>query len=81
MKTLFWCANEYLRQADWRDLALLKSCRGAAGMAAGICLPKRLRTPALAAAVAVFLLTYLLLMGDFISVCARAAGRSTDKTA
>ena len=70
MKKLLSLADAWLGCATWRDLALVKLCLFAAGMAAGLALPlrKRDRWIALGAAGAVFLGTYIPVMVKFIGV-------------
>ena len=43
MKNLFAIADEYLRQSDWRDLALIKFCLFSMGVLAGVLVPKNRR--------------------------------------
>lgn len=43
MKNLFAIADEYLRQSDWRDLALIKFCLFSMGVLAGVLAPKNRR--------------------------------------
>ena len=56
MKNLFAIADEYLRQSDWRDLALIKFCLFSMGVLAGVL------------AAATFVVTYLPLMAKFFGV-------------
>ena len=62
MKFLFKSADAYLRQCDWRDLALVKFCLFSMGLIAGISLPPKAKKPAIATAAAVFAATYIPLM-------------------
>lgn len=62
MKFLFNSADAYLRQSDWRDLALIKFCLFSMGVIAGALLPPRAKKPAIAAAATVFAATYIPLM-------------------
>ena len=62
MKFLFRSADAYLRQCDWRDLALVKFCLFSMGLIAGISLPRKAKKPAIATATAVFVATYIPLM-------------------
>ena len=45
MKKLFDSADIYLRQADWKDLALIKFCLASIGLLAGLQIPKKHRLP------------------------------------
>lgn len=40
MKCLFDSANEYTRQSDWKDFALVKMCLAAIGVLIGLHTPK-----------------------------------------
>ena len=62
MKNLFAIADEYLRQSDWRDLALIKFCLFSIGLIVGMQVPKEKRKVVCAAAAAVFLAAYIPLM-------------------
>ena len=42
MKTLFESANVYLKQADWKDLALVKFCLFSMGLLCGCFVPKKI---------------------------------------
>ncbi len=68
MKKLFGYADEYLRQSDWRDLALVKFCLMSIGLMIGMFIPKEKRKLALPAAAGVFLLTYVPLMSKFFRI-------------
>ncbi len=72
MKFLFRSADAYLRQCDWRDLAFVKFCLFSMGLIAGISLPHKAKKPAIAAAAAVFVATYIPLMvkyGKIVQEC------------
>ena len=47
MKKLFTVADEYVRQSDWKDLALIKFCLAAIGVLIGMHIPREKRKPAL----------------------------------
>ena len=64
MKNLFAIADEYLRQSDWRDLALIKFCLFSMGVLAGVLVPKNRRK----LAAATFVVTYLPLVAKFFGV-------------
>lgn len=68
MKKLFDSANEYLRQSDWRDIAVLKFCLISLGLLAGMQVPEKYRKPACIAASAVFTATYIPTMTKFLSI-------------
>lgn len=68
MKNLFAIADEYLRQSNWRDLALIKFCLFSMGVLAGVLVPKNRRKLVVSLAAATFVVTYLPLMAKFFSV-------------
>lgn len=80
MKFLFRSADAYLRQCDWRDLALVKFCLFSMGVIAGIALPPKAKKPAIAAAAAVFVATYIPLMAKYGKIVAGML-KSTEQTA
>jgi len=68
MKKLFECADQYVRESDWKDLALVKFCLCAVGVMIGLCVPKEKRKYPFLVAGAVFLATYIPLMIKFAKV-------------
>ena len=68
MKRLFAGADEFLRESDWRDLALVKFCLFSIGLLAGLQVTERRRQSVRIAALAVFLLTYIPLMTKFLRI-------------
>ena len=68
MKCLFRWVDEYLREANWKDMALLKLCLFAVGVMVGISIPKEKKKLQLFVAAGLFLLTYIPLMTKFIKV-------------
>lgn len=68
MKKIFKCANQYVKESDWRDLALIKFCLCAIGIMIGLCVPEeKKKIPFLAAGI-VFTASYIPLMGKFIKI-------------
>ena len=45
MKNLFAIANEYLRQSDWKNLALMKCCLLSLGVLIGVLVPSKAKRP------------------------------------
>ena len=43
MKKLFGYADEYLRNSDWKDMAMLKFCLFSIGILAGMRIPEKAR--------------------------------------
>ena len=41
MKCLFSCANQYVKESDWKDFALVKLCLCAIGVMIGLAIPKK----------------------------------------
>ena len=68
MKKLFGLADAYLRESDWRDLALIKLCLFAMGVLMGMTLPRKHRRVIVPAALAVFLATYIPLMAKLVRI-------------
>ncbi len=68
MKSLFDYGNEYLKQSDWKDLAMIKFCLCSMGIVIGCSLPEKYRKPAIAASAGVFALTYVPLMKKFADI-------------
>nr|WP_325232874.1 permease of phosphate ABC transporter [uncultured Oscillibacter sp.] len=68
MKRLFASADTFLRESDWRDLALVKFCLFSIGLLAGLQVTERRRQSVRIAALAVFLLTYIPLMTKFLRI-------------
>ena len=68
MKKLFDAADRYLKQATWKDLALVKFCLASIGLMAGLLIPKKHHKPVAIGAVLVFLVTYITLMTDFFRI-------------
>ena len=70
MKKLFDAANRYIETSDWKIIAVLKFCLIALGMLLGMAIRKEHRRPVFFAALAVFLATYIPLMGKFCKIFA-----------
>lgn len=68
MRKLFGFANEYVRQSDWRDIALVKVCLAALGVILGLCVPKKHKTPVLLLAMSVFFFTCVPQLIKFLKI-------------
>lgn len=68
MNKLFYYADKYIEESDWKDLAMIKFCLFSMGILAGIQIPKRSRQQAGWIAGVVFVATYIPLMAKFFSV-------------
>ena len=79
MKKLFECANQYVKDSNWKDWALIKFCLCAMGMMIGLWIPKEKKKYPLILAAIVFTVTYIPLMTKYIKIAARSL--SPEKTA
>ena len=68
MKKLFGCANEYVKQSDWKDVALIKVCLCSMGVIIGTAVPKKTKKPVVCAAMTLFIATYVPLMAKFLKI-------------
>ena len=68
---LFECADVYIKESTWKDLALVKFCLCAIGVMLGMFIPREKRTFAFGAAFTVFAVTYVPLMVKFLCTCRR----------
>ena len=71
MKCLFSCANQYVKESDWKDLALVKLCLCAIGVMIGLAVPKKKKKMPLLIAAIVFIATYIPLMTKFLRIVFR----------
>ncbi|WP_069997664.1 hypothetical protein [Cellulosilyticum sp. I15G10I2] len=62
MKKLLSYGTEFMKQSDWKDLALIKFCLCAVGVMWGMALPKKAHRPVAFIVVSVFVATYIPLM-------------------
>lgn len=70
MNKIFDCADEYIQARNWKMVATLKFCLGAIGVLLGLMVPGKKKKTAAVGALAVFLVTYLPLMADFLGFAA-----------
>jgi len=68
MKRIFASANEFVRESDWKDLAVLKFCLLSLGLLAGMQIAERCKKGVRIAASAVFTLTYIPLMVKYLKI-------------
>ena len=66
MKKITEAVNQYLKECDWKDIALLKACVVAVGVLIGLAMPWRKKWPMAWIASLVFAGTYVPLMGKFL---------------
>ncbi len=71
MKKLMGWADGYLQECTWKDLALIKFCLGSLGVLIGLQIPKKRKSTAAWTAGIIFAVTYVSVMGKFISFVLR----------
>lgn len=71
MKKLFELGNQYARECDWKDFALLKLCLCAMGILIGTQLTPKHKKTAVYASVGVFIATYIPLMAKLFKIILR----------
>ncbi len=69
MKGMCECADVFVQKCNVKDFALLKVCLCAVGIMIGLMIPEKKKKWPLMAAGAVFVFSYILIMGKFIKVC------------
>lgn len=62
MKSFFEIGNRYMKNSDWKDLALIKFCLFSMGVLIGVFVPKQKKWKTTGIAGAVFVAAYLPLM-------------------
>lgn len=65
---LFDAANRYIKESDWKTIAMLKFCLCSMGVMIGVLLPQAVTSAALMIAAAVFAATYIPLMIKFYKI-------------
>lgn len=68
MKRIFASADEFVRESDWKDLAVLKFCLLSLGLLAGMQVAERCKKGVRIAASVVFTLTYIPLMVKYLKI-------------
>lgn len=71
MKKMINSANEFIKQCQWTDIALLKFCLCAMGIMIGLGISKNKKKPVLIAAFTIFIITYIPLMAKYLLVLKR----------
>ena len=77
---LIVCANRWIKESTWKDLALVKLCLCALGAILGLTALRRSRKVSLVLSIVVFLATWLPLMQRFAGVV-RSVLRAGDEEA
>jgi hypothetical protein len=62
LKKFLAIGDNYAAESGWEDFALVKLCLFSMGLVAGIFLPEKYKKPAICAALAAFISTYIPLM-------------------
>lgn len=68
MKRIFASADAFIRESDWKDLAILKFCLLSLGLLAGMQVSQRCKRGVRIAALAVFAVTYIPLMAKYLKI-------------
>lgn len=68
MKNLFSYADQFIKESNWKDLALIKFCLCAMGVLWGMALPKKAHKPVTIVAVCIFIGTYIPLMAKLFKI-------------
>lgn len=71
MKNLFELGNQYARESDWKDFALLKFCLCAMGIVIGTQVTPKYKKTVIWASVGVFIATYIPLMAKVYRIMIR----------
>jgi len=66
MKDLFRYADEYVKECDWKDMALIKTCLCSLGIIIGTLIPKQKKKPVLIVAIIIYIATYIPIMYKFV---------------
>lgn len=70
MKRIFECADQYVQESNWKEMAMLKFCLCAAGIMIGLNVPKKAKKPVIWGAAAVFAATCIPLMMKYVKIAA-----------
>ena len=71
MKKLFEIGNQYVKESDWKDFALLKFCLCALGVIIGVQIAPQSKKIVTGVAIAVFIATYIPLMAKLFKIVAK----------
>lgn len=71
MKWFIETGNQYIRESDWKTVALLKLCLCAMGVMIGLKIPRRKRQAVGCTAFAVFMACYVPLIWKLIQILRR----------
>lgn len=68
MKQIFASADRFLRNSDWKDLAIIKFCLFSVGLLVGMQVTERCKKGVRIAASVVFTFTYIPLMSKYLRI-------------
>lgn len=71
MKNLFELGNQYAKESDWKDFALLKFCLCAMGIVIGTQVKPEYKKTVIRVSVGVFIATYIPLMAKVYKIMMR----------
>ncbi|MCM1441565.1 MAG: permease of phosphate ABC transporter [Roseburia sp.] len=71
MKKLLGLGNQYAKESDWTDFALVKFCLCAMGIMIGTQIPQKHKKVAVGIAACVFIATYIPLMAKLFTIAFR----------
>lgn len=72
MKNLFELGNQYAKESDWKDFALLKFCLCAMGIIIGTQVTPKYKKTAVYVSIGVFIATYIPLMAKVFKIMVRS---------
>lgn len=71
MKKLFELGNQYVKESDWKDLALIKCCLCSMGIIIGTQVAPKHKKNIICISAGIFIATYIPLMAKFFKIAAR----------
>lgn len=71
MRNLFELGNQYAKESDWKDFALLKLCLCAMGIVIGTQVTPEYKKTVIRASIGVFIATYIPLMAKIFKIMMR----------
>lgn len=71
MKNMFEIGNQYAKESDWKDFALLKLCLCTMGIVIGTQITPKYKKTVIFASIGVFIATYIPLMTKVYKIMAR----------
>lgn len=72
MKKLFEGVNQFIKECDWKDLALVKFCLCSIGIMIGLSIPREKKKCLFPIALVIFLAAYVPLMVKFGKIIGKA---------